>query len=303
MNTHSFSHIRGTNLKVLACGVCAVFWSFGCSPNGRRSAEAPEPVAAADTTTAVVCDTLAEISRLSAEILEDFPCWTIDSAGCEGVTDGVARFKIKGRATEKVPARTMRIQSDTATTRILSYIILRDMEKGKPFAFDALCIPDAGTVVICPDRRDGEHEDDEIDLILVSKRDLRLRALDYDDGPLLTVPAATGVNPGNKKRPGDKKTPEGIFSVYAIHDASEWDYDFHDGKGRIKGCYGKYFVRFREHYHIGIHGTHRPETVGSRATEACVRLRNEDIERIVPMISVSETLIAVTPAYEDVIAR
>ncbi|MDR2466210.1 MAG: L,D-transpeptidase [Prevotellaceae bacterium] len=139
------------------------------------------------------------------------------------------------------------------------------------------------------------------DFILVSKQDMKLRMIRLHDFQILALPMATGKNPGNKKKEGDKRTPEGIFSVYAIHDASEWDYDFKDGKGRIKGTYGKYFIRFKEHYHIGIHGTHLPETVGSRATEGCVRLRNSDLEHIVPMISRSKTLIAVTPAIADII--
>jgi hypothetical protein len=249
-----------------------------------------------------VRDSVAEMMTLSAAILESFPCGTIDSAGCVAVSDGVARFRIRGHAAERIAARTMRVQSDSTSEDARSYVFLHGMEKGKPFACDALCIPEAGAMIVCPARHDGEAGD-EIDLILVSKRDHRLRALDYGSGVMLDVPVATGRNPGNKKRYGDKKTPEGIFSIYAIHDASGWDYDFHDGKGPVKGCYGKYFVRFREYYHIGIHGTHLPETVGMRATEACIRLRNDDIERIVPMISVSGTLIAVTPAYEDVIVR
>jgi lipoprotein-anchoring transpeptidase ErfK/SrfK len=125
--------------------------------------------------------------------------------------------------------------------------------------------------------------------------------INYHDSISLTCPIATGANPGDKKISGDKRTPEGIFTVYAVHDASEWDYDFKDGKGRIKGTYGKYFIRFKEHYHIGIHGTHLPESLGFRASEGCIRMQNENIENIVPMISNSKTLIIVTPALEDII--
>jgi lipoprotein-anchoring transpeptidase ErfK/SrfK len=149
--------------------------------------------------------------------------------------------------------------------------------------------------------RDSLKKDDKTDVILVSKQDLKLRMIKYHDSMMLTFPIATGLNPGDKKKPGDKKTPEGFFTVYAIHDASDWDYDFNDGKGKIKGTYGKYFVRFKEHYHIGIHGTHLPETLGSRATDGCVRMQNESIEKIVPMISRSKTLIVVTPSGDDVV--
>ncbi|MDR1602387.1 MAG: L,D-transpeptidase [Tannerella sp.] len=283
-------------LKLTAYGVCLLI--AVCCRSGAGRDDAAIPAAATETPAVTERDSVEEMKTLSAGIFENFPCGTIDSAGYVDVSAGVARFRIKGRAAEKVAARTMHVQSDSTKADARSYIFLHGMEKDKSFAFDALCIPSAGTMIVCPDRHDGSGRD-EIDLILVSKRDHRLRALDCENGLLIDVPAATGRNPGNKKRYGDKKTPEGIFSIYAIHDASEWDYDFHDGKGPVKGCYGKYFVRFKEYWHIGIHGTHLPGTVGSRATEACIRLQNDDIERIVPMISVSETLIAVTPAYED----
>src|SRR5438552_2242707 len=41
----------------------------------------------------------------------------------------------------------------------------------------------------------------------------------------------------------------------------------------------------------GIHGTDHPETIGQSVSHGCVRMRNEDIERLYPMVSIG------TPVY------
>jgi hypothetical protein len=248
---------------------------------------------------------LPEPRNIPSEIIAKFAGWTIDSVSCIENIAGASRFLIKGTGKEDVAKKSMRVQSidvqtDSVRKEIWSYVILNDIVKDRPFELEALYIPTAGTVLVYESKGCQQKKDDKTDVMLISKQDLKLRMINYCDSSPLTLNIATGVNPGDKKKSGDKKTPEGIFTVYAIHDASEWDYDFNDGKGRIKGTYGKYFVRFKEHYHIGVHGTHLPETLGSRATEGCIRLHNEDIERIVPMISRSKTLIIVTPAIEDI---
>ena len=88
---------------------------------------------------------------------------------------------------------------------------------------------------------------------------------------------------GNKEKPGDMKTPEGLFSVQQIQDASAWTHDFGDGKGEIRGAYGSHFIRLKTpgHRGIGIHGTHDPASIGTRATEGCVRLNNSDLLELV----------------------
>jgi lipoprotein-anchoring transpeptidase ErfK/SrfK len=36
----------------------------------------------------------------------------------------------------------------------------------------------------------------------------------------------------------------------------------------------------------GIHGTNKPETVGQAVSHGCVRMRNDDIERLFEMVPV-----------------
>ncbi len=93
--------------------------------------------------------------------------------------------------------------------------------------------------------------------------------------------AAVGSNPGQKQKIGDRRTPEGVFSVAQIQDARAWTHDFRDGKGAIAGAYGPWFIRLKTGWNgIGIHGTHDPSSIGKNVTEGCIRLRNENLEKV-----------------------
>ncbi|MDO4758367.1 MAG: L,D-transpeptidase [Rikenellaceae bacterium] len=124
--------------------------------------------------------------------------------------------------------------------------------------------------------------------LLVSKRAYRLTVLDSLGREQLQLPIACGINYGQKEKEGDMKTPEGTFTIQEIQDASQWKHDFKDGLGMIEGAYGPYFIRLKTppHKGIGIHGTHLPSSIGSRATEGCIRLTNEDLKRLVRWIYV-----------------
>lgn len=137
-------------------------------------------------------------------------------------------------------------------------------------------------------------------LLLVSKQEMRLRLIDYKGKELFAAGIACGQNYGNKQRQGDMKTPEGVFTISDIQDSRSWTHDFRDGKGEIEGAYGPFFVRLAVpgHKGIGIHGTHDSLSIGTRATEGCIRLRNEDLEKLVPMLAVPMTVV-ITPSARD----
>lgn len=109
-----------------------------------------------------------------------------------------------------------------------------------------------------------------------------------DKDTLFQCPVALGKNYGNKERFGDMKTPEGTFTVCSIEKSSHWTHDFKDGKGVRKGAYGPYFFRLKmpRFRSIGIHGTCKPETIGTRDSEGCVRLYNEDLQKLREMVFV-----------------
>ena len=54
------------------------------------------------------------------------------------------------------------------------------------------------------------------------------------------------------------------------------------------GAYGPYFIRLLTppHRGIGIHGTHAPESIGTRATEGCIRMNNDDLRELRPYVEV-----------------
>ncbi len=114
--------------------------------------------------------------------------------------------------------------------------------------------------------------------IRVSKGDYTLSLYRGKD-LVKTYSVAVGQNPGNKRAIGDHRTPVGDFRVVSIEDASKWKHDFGDGKGKIAGAYGPWFIRLDAGgwKGIGIHGTHDPDSRGTMATEGCIRLSNEEI--------------------------
>lgn len=136
--------------------------------------------------------------------------------------------------------------------------------------------------------------------IIISKQDFTLSLYDSDDRLVCRFPVAVGKYYGNKQRSGDMKTPEGDFSIQQIQPASDWGHDFGDGKGWIPNCYGNWFIRLKTppHRGIGIHGTHAPESIGTRATEGCIRLRNADLDSLKPLVRVGMP-VAILPSDAD----
>lgn len=119
--------------------------------------------------------------------------------------------------------------------------------------------------------------------------------------PIRTYDCAVGKNIGDKQRTGDMTTPVSWgdvlesaagaepktpstkipFLVEEICYAEHWSHDFNDGKGVINGAYGPWFISLNTGWDgIGIHGTHDPASIGTKATEGCIRLRNENIDEL-----------------------
>ncbi|MCM1222109.1 MAG: L,D-transpeptidase [Lachnospiraceae bacterium] len=138
--------------------------------------------------------------------------------------------------------------------------------------------------------------------IIIDKGRMNLSVHGLDGEVMATFPMGCGKAYGNKVEEGDNRTPEGIFRISDIQNASEWKHDFNDGKGEIKGAYGSYFLRLggMPHKGIGIHGTHLPSSIGTRCTEGCIRLKNEDISKLKEMVYCGLTVI-VLPSDKDII--
>lgn len=123
--------------------------------------------------------------------------------------------------------------------------------------------------------------------ILIVKNKFEVYAID-DTGKVVAVyPCSLGKNSGQKEKEGDMKTPSGIFPIDEIIDASSWTHDFKDGKGEIAGAYGPWFISLDTNKlskgkwgGIGIHGTHDPDSIGKKVSEGCIRLKNDDAQKL-----------------------
>lgn len=124
--------------------------------------------------------------------------------------------------------------------------------------------------------------------------------------PVRIYNCAVGRNTGDKQREGDNTTPTSWGNVIAsipgaapkidsanvpfvvdeIDDAHDWTHDFGDGKGEIEGAYGSWFISLNTGWDgIGIHGTHDPDSIGTNASEGCIRLHNKDVAELKKLIA------------------
>lgn len=135
-------------------------------------------------------------------------------------------------------------------------------------------------MVVC----DGDPA--KADFILVSKECQTLSVIDTNGRTICCYPVAVGRNYGNKEAPGDLKTPEGELLIIQIQDAKLWGYDYDDGNGYIQNSYGNWFFRIYAppHYGIGIHATIRPHNIGKRASEGCICLSPENLDKLYPLV-------------------
>ena len=120
---------------------------------------------------------------------------------------------------------------------------------------------------------------DSTPFIVIDKQAFKLTLVDDAGQPIKEYGISCAINYGPKKVRGDHKTPEGTFKINELLNAKGLTHDFKDGKGPIKDAYGPWFLRLDVpgFWDIGIHGTPFPESIGTRATEGFIRLRNEDI--------------------------
>ena len=136
--------------------------------------------------------------------------------------------------------------------------------------------------------------------IVIDKQNFTLTLTAPDGTAIKTYGIACGKNYGQKIKSGDHKTPEGTFRINQLLNAKGLTHDFGDGKGPVKDAYGPWFLRLDVpgRRDIGIHGTHLPESIGSRCTEGCIRLRNEDITDLKNRIHVG-TVVVILPDSEQ----
>ena len=134
---------------------------------------------------------------------------------------------------------------------------------------------------------------DSTPFIVIDKQAFKLTLVDEAGQPIKEYGISCAINYGPKKVRGNHKTPEGTFKINELLNAKGLTHDFKDGKGPVKDAYGPWFLRLDVpgFWDIGIHGTPFPESIGTRATEGCIRLRNEVILDLKPRIKLGTVVI------------
>lgn len=118
--------------------------------------------------------------------------------------------------------------------------------------------------------------------IVINKNERKLYLYDHYSR-VNSYPITIGKEIGNKIKPGDNRTPEGVFIVKSIDQSSNWVYDYpNDNIEPIMGAYGPSFIRLEVpgFSGIGIHGFYHDDFLGKRASHGCVRLNIEKINEI-----------------------
>jgi len=138
-------------------------------------------------------------------------------------------------------------------------------------------------------------------VIIIEKGSKKLTMLEKGQ-VVKTFKITIGEEAGNKAKSGDNRTPEGVFLVQKIHDSSNWVYypDDDTTKG-IENAYGPWFLRLKvpRFKGIGIHGYYHDDHIGRRASEGCIRLKNEELQEVVDFVKVGMPVMII-PGEDDI---
>ncbi len=130
-----------------------------------------------------------------------------------------------------------------------------------------------------------------IDKIVINKANFTSTV--YSNGKVVRIyPIAYGGNPdgGNKQKVGDKRTPEGAFSI--VNKAVNPQYKNIPG-GAANNPLGTRWMGLSAGWggSIGMHGTSAPSSIGSRASAGCVRMFTADAEELFTLVKVGTPVI------------
>ena len=142
--------------------------------------------------------------------------------------------------------------------------------------------------------------DTNLVMLIISKETLRLHAICYNGLIHKSYPVAVGRGCGAKRYLGDLTTPQGIFAIASITNATGATHNFHDGRGAVRGAYGHWFMRIDVpgYPHIGLHGNCNKRSIGTRASLGCVRMYNDQLDELRPRVYPGIRVI-ITPGKRD----
>ena len=92
-------------------------------------------------------------------------------------------------------------------------------------------------------------------------------------------------------KPGHR-TPSGKYQITAMLVKPSWTHPRtgeYKAPGAADNPIGTRWIQFAPH--LGIHGTNRPDSIGTRASLGCVRMKTEDNEFLFRLVSVGTPVI------------
>lgn len=111
---------------------------------------------------------------------------------------------------------------------------------------------------------------------------------------------------GTKHKFRDNRTPEGFFSIEGKYDSTDWLYTNDDGyTSPARGVFGPRFLRLRTPVtmQVGIHGTSSPGSIGRRCSHGCIRLQNQNILDLFPLVSAGMPVIVLPSPADQAVNR
>lgn len=138
--------------------------------------------------------------------------------------------------------------------------------------------------------------------IVVDKGRMKVIFFDKYGVEKVSYGMACAKNYGTKHKGWDCRTPEGFFSVKKIQNSENWHFVDENGvESKKTGEFGPRFIRLNTPVtnSVGIHGTCAPWSIGGRRTHGCIRIKNENILKLVEMVD-SGMPVIVSPGKKDV---
>lgn len=111
---------------------------------------------------------------------------------------------------------------------------------------------------------------------------------------------------GTKHKFRDNRTPEGFFSIEGKYDSTDWLYtDDYGHTSPARGVFGPRFLRLRTPVtmQVGIHGTSSPGSIGGRRSHGCIRLTNENILDLFPLVTAGMPVIVLPGPADQAVNR
>lgn len=138
----------------------------------------------------------------------------------------------------------------------------------------------------------------KIDKVVINKANFTSTV--YSNGKVVRIyPIAYGSNPdgGSKQKTGDKRTPEGAFSI--VNKAVNPQYKNIAG-GAANNPLGTRWMGLSAGWggSIGMHGTSAPSSIGSRASAGCVRMFTADAEDLFALVKVGTPVIITSATFK-----